>query len=256
MTCNICGGEIPAGATHCPTCGSPVSTGTGEAEQSVGVGAQTGSSSGNMYQMAGGNAEPSNPFGAMQAPQGAPSYAGSQGATGYNPGGGASGYNPAGGTSGYNPGDSTFDPYGTGSGPIVTTTVPKKSNTGILIAVIAVVLVAGGLIACFALGVFSGKNGVYKFSSMKFGEMEISVSDVSSLGALAGANVDLTSLQIEINGDKANINLMGKGGECDVKFEGSRVIFSSKEGGETFEGEYSSGKITISYSGYSFVFKK
>ena len=57
MICNICGGEIPEGASNCPVCGSPAP---------VPVQGQQG----NPYSMVGGNAEPSNPFGAMQQPQG------------------------------------------------------------------------------------------------------------------------------------------------------------------------------------------
>ncbi|MBR6171675.1 MAG: hypothetical protein IKQ49_00655 [Eubacterium sp.] len=219
MICNICGGEIPEGASNCPVCGSPAP---------VPVQGQQG----NPYSMVGGNAEPSNPFGAMQQPQG------------MQPQGMQQGYGPEG-----------FDPFAVQQP--VAAPVQKKSHTGLIIGIIAAVFVIGGLIVCFALGVFGGgggKDGKYYLQSLTSGGMTMDADTLKAYG------VDLSSMYLEINGEKGVLYLDFMGNEekaeCEVKFDGDNVTLTKN--GESISGTYNSSdnSISVSIDGSGMVFKK
>ena len=68
--------------------------------------------------------------------------------------------------------------------------------------------------------------------------------------------IDVSDFYIKINGDKATINVMGSGGDCDVKIDGSSITFSSST--QTISGTYDSGAgtITVEAGGATMVFKK
>jgi hypothetical protein len=240
MNCNVCGAEIPAGATNCPVCGAQVSGGQPGFGGQPDFGAQNYGSQAvnqgqNAYSMAGGNTQTTNPFGAMQAPQqNADPFAAQQGG-GYDP------YN-----GGYNMGGNS--PF-----PAPAPAAPKKSNTGLLIGIIAgVVVVATAVILCFVFGVFGGKggnDGTYKFEKMIYGGMEIDNSMLSSYG------LDLGEFSIEIKGDKATVVFYGESAEADVKIDGENITFTSSNG-KVLSGTIKGGEITISESGGQIVLSK
>ena len=223
MNCNVCGAEIPAGAAMCPVCGAPAPAADP---------AQGG------FQMNGGNAAPSNPFGADPANQAA------MGAQNY--GGFAPTPNP------YDPNQGAYDPFAQPA-PVPAPAAPKKSKTGLIIGIVAGVVVIGALVACWLLGVFgggSGADGTYKFDSANAYGMTMDAETMKTFG------VDVSDFYIKINGDKATINLMGYGGDCEVKINGSDITFI--EGSREIKGTYdsSANTITIEQSGTTMIFKK
>ena len=239
MNCNVCGAEIPAGATNCPVCGAQVSGGQPDfgAQSYVNQAADQAVNQGqNAYSMAGGNPQTTNPFGAMQAPQqNADPFAAQQGGYGsYDP------YNGG----GYDQG---------GSSPFPAPAAPKKSNTGLIIGIVAgVVVIATAVILCFVFGVFGGKggtDGTYKFEKMVYGGMEIDNSMLSSYG------LDLGEFSIEIKGDKATVVFYGESAEADVKIDGENITFTSSNG-QVLNGTIKGGEITISESGGQIVLSK
>ncbi len=223
MNCNVCGAEIPAGAATCPVCGAPA--------PAAGPAPTPGPVPG--YPTDGANAAATNPFA-----QGAPAQPamGPQNYGGYDP-------NPAGPTG--------YDPYAQTSTALAP--APKKSNKGLIIGIIAGVAVIAALVVCWALGVFgggSGANGTYKFESAQAMGMNLDADSMKSFG------MDVSDFKIEISGSKATINLMGQGGDCECKIEGSTIKFI--ENGREITGKYDEGKgtITIEQSGVTMVFKK
>ena len=113
----------------------------------------------------------------------------------------------------------------------------KKTGLIIGIAVAAVVVIA--LIVCFALGLFSSKNGKYV------------CDDYASFG------MDVT---LEVKGSDFTLT-MSAFGETEsqkgtIKFKGSKVELTAE--GETIEGKYSKKDktITIEEDGMSMTFKK
>ena len=234
MNCNVCGAEIPAGATNCPVCGAQVSGGQPDygaqnyVDQAANQAVNQGQSA---YSMAGGNPQTTNPFGAMQNPQqNADPFAAQQG-----------GYDPYGG-GGMNQGNSPF--------PVAQP--PKKSNTGLIIGIVAGVVVIAAVVICLVLGVFGGKggtDGTYKFKKMLYGGMEIDNSMLSEYG------LDLGEFSIEIKGDKATVVFYGESAEADVKIDGENITFTSSNG-QVLSGTIKSGEITISESGGQIVLAK
>ena len=232
MNCNICGAELAPGTTNCPVCGSPV------ANQSA-----AGQNAAGSYSMAGGNNEPSNPFGAMQNPQ-------SMGAAnaGVNSGMGTNmGYDPM-AQSSYS------DPYAAPTSAPTATKMPKKTNMGLIIGIIVCVLAIGTVVLLFVLGVFSGKDGVYKFESINYGGIEITKDTLDSYGSLLG--VDFSTFQIEISGDTATVSIYGESQTCKVSFDGNNVTFTTNDGSKTLNGTKDGNRITIEESGGKIVFKK
>ena len=222
MTCNVCGAEIPAGAATCPVCGAPAPAADP---------AQGG------YPMNGG-AAPANPFGADPAANQAP--------MGANPYGG---YDQP--QAPFDPNQAAYDPYAqVAPNPGAA---PKKSHTGLIIGICCGVAVIAAVIIMWALGVFGGGSGVdgtYKFESAQAMGMTMDADTMKTFG------IDVSDFYIKINGDKATINLMGSGGDCDVKIDGSTITFSSST--QTISGTYDSGAgtITVEAGGATMVFKK
>ncbi len=285
MICNICGGEIPEGSSTCPICGSPapvqaantaqgyVNQATDAAQGYVNQAADT--AQGYMNQAAdtaqnitgqAGNAGGTNkysvnlqqnnfnptavpPMGDMGNPINNP-YAGNMPQNSFNPA--AGGYDPAG---------PSYEPYG---GAATELKMPeKKSNTGLIIGIVAAVVVVGALVAMYFLGVFDGlfgggKDGKYYLDSMSAYGMSLDADSLSSFG------FDSTTMYIEISGDTATIHVEGltdstDTGSANVSFSGSTVTFSDPSGsGESFTGTYDSSAktITIEQSGASMTFKK
>ena len=231
MTCNICGAEIPAGASNCPICGAPAAP------------APDQQGAGNPYSMTGGNAEPSNPFGAMQQPQGMQGYDPAQ--QGYDPA--QQGFDPSQGYDPYNP-----QQMNNGMGE------PKKSKTGLIIGIVAaVIVIAGGLIACFAFGVFGGgggKDGKYYLENISSGGITMDKDMLSAYG------IDLSSMYLEVKGEKATLSLefMGnsESADCEIKFDGSTVTLTKD--GQSINGTYDEGEksISINIDGSGMTFKK
>ena len=175
--------------------------------------------------MVGGNAPASNPFGAMDAPQ--------------------QNFDPM--QQGMN------DPYGIPpmNGPVKAP--EKKSKTGIIIAIVAVVLVATAIILCFVFGVFGGgnKDGKYYLDSMSYNGATLEASSLAAFG------VDVSTVYLEVNGDKFTLNAdaVGTGSVSgDIKFSGSTATFTIN--GQSIEGKCSGDSITIEYSGAGMTFKK
>ena len=223
MNCNVCGAEIPAGASTCPVCGA----------------AAPGAAPEGGYSMAGGNAAPSNPFGADPA-----NFAAQQAAQQAQQAQAYGGYDPNQG--GY------VDPYAQPA-PAALAPMPKKSHTGLIIGIIAGVAVIGALVVMWVLGVFGGgkgTDGTYKLNAAKMYGVEVNEDQLSSFG------LDVDKFKIVVKGDKATLEMAGQSTEVDVKFSGSTVTFSG--GGESIDGTYSegSGTITISYTGVEMTFKK
>ena len=222
MTCNVCGAEIPAGAAMCPICG-----------------AQAPSVPQGGYQMVGGNAAPSSPFGADPANR---AMMGAQNYGGYNP-------EPAG-----------YDPYAQPEPiPPVPTPAPKKSNTGLIIGIIAGVAVVAALVVCWVLGVFGGgnkaANGNYKFDHAEYGGLTMDPNTMNEALKQMGYNMDVSDFYLKIDGTKATVQLMGMTGTCSVKFNGDNVTFT--ENGRDIEGVFDEAAKTISLeqSGAKLIFK-
>lgn len=226
MKCNVCGAEIPAGAVSCPVCGAPAPA----------AGASQGG-----YSMAGGNAAPSNPFGADPANVEV-QQAAQQAAQNYG------GYDP-------NPQVNPYaDPYGAPQAPASTPApvAPKSSHTGLIIGIIAGVAVVAALVIMWVLGVFGGggQDGTYKLNSAKMYGQEITEDQLATFG------LDTSKFAIKVSGSTATLSMAGQESKCDVKFSGSTVTFTG--GGQSISGTYDegAGKITISYSGVEMTFKK
>jgi len=225
MNCNVCGAEIPAGATNCPVCGAQVSGGQPD------FGVQNYANQGqNAYSMAGGGPQTTNPFGATQMPQQNDPFASQQG-----------GYDP------YNPGMDQG-----GNTPFPPAVPQKKSNTGLIIGIVAGVIVVAAVVICLVLGVFGGKggtDGTYKFKKMIYGGMEIDNSMLSQYG------LDLGEFSIEIKGDKATVVFYGESAEADVKIDGDNITFTSSNG-QVLNGTIKNGEISINESGGQIVLSK
>ena len=230
MNCNICGAELAPGTINCPVCGSPVADPNAAAQNAT-----------NAYSMAGGNNAPSNPFGAMQAPQ--------------NMGASNGGMNN-GMSMGYDPmaQPSFSDPYAAPASTPAAVKMPKKSHVGLIIGIAAGVLAVGAVLLLYFLGVFSGKDGVYKFESINYGGMEITKETLDTYAGTLG--VDFSSFQIEIKGDTATVSIYGESVDCTVTFDGSNVTFVAPGTGKTLTGTKSGNTITIEESGGKIVFKK
>lgn len=233
MNCNVCGAEIPAGATNCPVCGAQVSGGQPDFG-AQNYGSQAVNQGQNAYSMAGGNTQTTNPFGAMQAPQqNADPFAAQQGG-------------------GYDPYNGGYDMGGNSPFPAPAPAAPKKSNTGLIIGIVAGVIVVAAVVICLVLGVFGGKggtDGTYKFKKMIYGGMEIDNSMLSQYG------LDLGEFSIEIKGDKATVVFYGESAEADVKVDGENITFTSSNG-QVLNGTIKGGEITISESGGQIVLSK
>lgn len=221
MNCNVCGGEIPAGATSCPICGAPVPT---------------------------VDAAPAGGFGAPADPQPADPFAGSQPAQAPQYGG----YDPM---APQTPQPGAYDPFG--AAPVADGAVPAvkppKSHTGLIIGIIVGVAVVAALVIMWVLGVFGGSggaDGTYTLDSANAFGIQIEKDQLSTYG------LDGDKFKLKINGGKAEISMAGREANCDVEISGDKVTF--KNGSETLEGKYDkgAGKITISYSGIELVFKK
>ena len=223
MKCNVCGADIPAGSAACPVCGSPAPM------EGAGMGG---------YSMAGGNAAPTSPFGADPANQAAQGY-------------GAYGQAPQ----GYDPYQQPIDPYGAPmSAPVA---VPKKSNTGLIIGIIAAVAVVATVVVLLLTGVIggggnSGKNGTYILDSAEMYGQTFSGSQLTELGL----NVD--SFKIEISGRTATVKMVGKEASCKVEFSDNDTKVKFVDGNDTIEGTYdnSAKTITVTASGVKMTFKK
>ncbi len=224
MTCNVCGGVIPDGATICPVCGAPVSPAPGQFQDAMNTAQNAAAGATNGYSMAGGNAPVNNPFGAMEAPQG---YAPGQQPMGMD------------------------DPF---AAPPVSTqlqTPPQKSHTGLIIGIIAGVAVIAALVVCLIMGVFSGKNGKYYLDSMNYNGVTLTTDSIKAFG------VDVSSMYLEINDDKFTLSLGDLGGMSasgDVSFDGSTITLTYE--GKSVSGTISGKTITIEVEGSGMTFKK
>ena len=112
-------------------------------------------------------------------------------------------------------------------------------KTGLIIGIAAAAVVVIALVVCFALGLFSSKNGKYV------------CEDYASFG------VEMT---LEVKGSKFTMS-MSAFGESEttkgtIKFKGNKVELTSD--GNTIEGTYSKKDKTISIEedGMALVFKK
>ena len=189
--------------------------------------------------MTGGNAAPSNPFGAdpaniavQQAAQSA------QQAQAFG---------------GYDPNQAAYGNMYEQPAPAALAPMPRKSHTGLIIGIIAGVAVIGALVVMWVLGVFGGgkgTDGTYKLNSAKMYGMEVNEDQFSTFG------LDVNKFKITVKGSKATLEMAGQSTEADVKFSGSTVTFTG--GGESIEGTYTegAGTITISYNGVEMTFKK
>ena len=224
MTCNVCGGMIPDGATVCPVCGTPVTTTAGVFQNSMNTAQGDSAGATNGYSMVGGNAPAGNPFGAMEAPQG---------------------YDPAQQPMGMD------DPFAV---PPISTqlqTPPKKSHTGLIIGIIAGVAVIAALVVCLIMGVFSGKNGKYYLDSMNYNGVSLTADSIKAFG------LDVSDMYIELNDDKFTLSLGSLGGVSasgDVTYDGSTITLTYE--GRSISGTLSGKTITIEIEGSGMTFKK
>ena len=220
MKCNVCGGEIPAGAAMCPICGAPAPMGD--------AAPQTPQAPMGGYPMQDGNAAPVNPFGADPAQQ------------------------PAQNFGGYDPNQPMTDPYAQNMG-VPAPVAPKKSNTGLIIGIIVGVAVIAALVIMWVLGVFGGgggKDGTYKLYSAKAYGINVDHDSLETFG------LDSSKYSIKVSGSKATLDMAGNSASCDINFSGDTVTLSGD--GQSLSGTYNSsdGTITLSVSGIEMTFKK
>ncbi len=217
MKCNVCGGEIPAGAATCPICGAPA-----PAADAASDGFFPGTDM---------NQQPAaDPFAANQ---------------------------PAQGYGAFDPAQQAPSPYGDpyGQSPMDGVAVsapaaPPKSHTGLIIGIIVGVAVVAALVIMWVLGVFGGGNhdGTYELDKASLFGMEVTGEQLKTYG------LDGSKYSIKISGGSATLIMDGNEISCDVSFSGDKVSFSN--GGQTLEGTCSGNSITISYSGIELSFKK
>ena len=216
MTCNVCGGMIPDGASVCPVCGTPVAPAAGQFQDAV----NTAQGAVNGYN---GNAPAGNPYSAMDASQG------------YDPS------QPMG----------MNDPFAVSPMNNPLQTPEKKSHTGLIIGIIAGVAVIAALVVCLILGVFSGKNGKYYLESMSYAGTTLTADSLKAFGVDISTvyleiNDDKFTLALE-GISEANVT-----GDCS--FDGSTIKLTYQ--GQTLEGTLSGKTITIEIQGSGMTFKK
>lgn len=126
----------------------------------------------------------------------------------------------------------------------------KKSNTGLIIGIGAVVAVVVAVVVMWALGVFGGgdHDGTYKLDRATAMGFEIDSDQLATYG------MDPEKYTIKIHGSNADLDMGGVKSSCSVKFSGSTITLSG--GGQELEGEYTNGEIKISYGGVDMVFAK